>query len=137
MATVKDGLTAFYGQPQDGQGFTRYRVTEQGTLESYTDYGVDILQSSGDTPIEAWWESEISLGESLPEQEQNKVISNVLLKYKAGKSWVETVREYLEKEPVNFICCTNRANTDGLDATYCTKNVVYLSSGEWITSVID
>ena len=43
----------------------------------------------------------------------------------------------LEKEPVNFICCTNRANTDGLDATYCTKNVVYLSSGEWITSVID
>ena len=137
MATVKDGLTAFYGQPKDGQGFTRYRVTEQGTLESYTDYGVDILQSSGDTPIEAWWESEISLGESLAEQEQNKVISNVLLKYKAGKSWVETVREYLEKEPVNFICCTNRANTDGLDATYCTKNVVYLSSGEWITSVID
>ena len=136
MAAVKDSLTAFYGPPKDGVGFTRYKVTNIGSVEDYTDDG-NTLFFPEDNPVNGWWESEVTLENVLPTEIQDKLARRAVLANNGDEDFGEAVREYLGKEPAMRIFCTNGYNVIGIEDRYYTKNVVTLSALTYVKAITD
>ena len=136
MAAVKDSLTAFYGPPKDGVGFTRYKVTNIGSVEDYTDDG-NTLFFPEDNPVNGWWESEVTLENVLPTEIQDKLARSAVLANNGDEDFEEAVREYLGKEPAMRIFCTNGYNVIGIETQYYTKNVVTLSALTYVKAMTD
>ena len=136
MAAVKDSLTAFYGPPKDGVGFTRYKVTNIGSVEDYTDDG-NTLFFPEDNPVNGWWESEVTLENVLTTEIQDKLARRAVLANNGDEDFAEAVREYLGKEPAMRIFCTNGYNVIGIETQYYTKNVVTLSALTYVKAMTD
>jgi len=136
MAAVKDSLTAFYGPPKDGVGFTRYKVTNIGSVEDYTDDG-NTLFFPEDNPVNGWWESEVTLENVLPTEIQDKLARRAVLANNGDEDFADAVREYLRKEPAMLIFCTNGYNVIGIEDHYHTKNVVTLSALTYVKAITD
>ena len=136
MEAIKNNLTAFYTEPTEGNGFTRYRISETGIVESYIDYGVADPDSVGAGSVTAWWESEAKLDSVLGSDIQDKMQKRAVLLHGNDESWADAVWEYLGKEPSAFICCTDSGKTEGLDPAYCTKNIVSFSAYTYTSTII-
>ena len=132
MAVIKNALTEFYIEPKEGNGFTRYRMTDAGTVESYTDYGVVDPNDPGSSAATGWWESPVTLINAIPDKIQERMITRAILLNKHDESMREVVLEYLDKEPAMYICCTDNGNLPDPDSPYCTKNVVFFSALEYM-----
>ena len=134
MAAVKNALTEFYTEPNDGNGFTRYRISDTGVVEAYTDYGIvdpDAVGSSGT----AWWESEVKLDSLTDAFTLEMMQRRAVMSHGHDESFADAVWEYLGKEPSAFICCTDSGITEGLDPNYCTKNIVSFSAYAYISTI--
>ena len=128
MAAIKTAVTEFYTEPVDGDGFTRYRISDTGVVESYTDYGIVDPNAVGTSAVTAWWESEVKLDGILGPDIQGMMQKRYVLLNGNDESWADAVWEYLGREPSAFICCTDSGITEGLDPNYCTKNIVSFSA---------
>ena len=128
MAAIKTAVTEFYTEPVDGDGFTRYRISDTGVVESYTDYGIVDPNAVGTSAVTAWWESEVKLDGILGPDIQEMMQKRYVLLNGNDESWADAVWEYLGREPSAFICCTDSGITEGLDSNYCTKNIVSFSA---------
>ena len=137
MAEVRDDLVAYYGPPKDGVGFTRYKVSDAATVYDYTDYGRKTLFFPEDTPVNAWWESEVTLADSLPESKVDMLAYRAVLLNDHDEAFDKAFREYLEKEPAHFIFCTNGYDLAGNNDPYYTKNVVVLSAVKYVEFTTD
>ena len=82
-------------------------MSDVATVYEYTDYGADTLFFPEDTPVNGWWESEVTLADALPLDVQNKLITKAVLLNKGDEAFGEAVREYLGKEPAMFIAVKN------------------------------
>ena len=136
MAEVKNALTEFYIEPKEGNGFTRYRMTDAGTVESYIDYGIIDPDNPGSSEATAWWESSVTLINVLADNIQEKMLKRAILLNKNDESMREVVLEYLDKEPSMYICCTDNSNLADLNSPYCTRNVVFFNALEYIQIII-
>ena len=135
MAALRDALVTFYGPANEGEGFTRYRMTDKATVEAYTDYGIVPPDALGGAGINAWWQSEVVMANELVESEQNMLAYRAVLMNDHNEAFRDACLEYLKKESVNFICCTDSYDLTGSDNPYCTKNVVYMSAVDIITTL--
>ena len=136
MAAIKTAVTEFYTEPVDGDGFTRYRISDTGVVESYTDYGIVDPNAVGTSAVTAWWESEVKLDGILGPDIQKMMQKRYVLLNGNDESWADAVWEYLGREPSAFICCTDSGITEGLDSNYCTKNIVSFSAYTYISTLI-
>ena len=136
MAAIKTAVTEFYTEPVDGDGFTRYRISDTGVVESYTDYGIVDPNAVGTSAVTAWWESEVELDGILGPDIQKMMQKRYVLLNGNDESWADAVWEYLGREPSAFICCTDSGITEGLDSNYCTKNIVSFSAYTYISTLI-
>ena len=136
MAAIKTAVTEFYTEPVDGDGFTRYRISDTGVVESYTDYGIVDPNAVGTSAVTAWWESEVKLDGILGPDIQEMMQKRYVLLNGNDESWADAVWEYLGREPSAFICCTDSGITEGLDSNYCTKNIVSFSAYTYISTLI-
>ena len=136
MAAIKTAVTEFYTEPVDGDGFTRYRISDTGVVESYTDYGIVDPNAVGTSAVTAWWESEVKLDGILGPDIQEMLQKRYVLLNGNDESWADAVWEYLGREPSAFICCTDSGITEGLDSNYCTKNIVSFSAYTYISTLI-
>ena len=136
MAAIKTAVTEFYTEPVDGDGFTRYRISDTGVVESYTDYGIVDPHAVGTSAVTAWWESEVKLDGILGPDIQEMMQKRYVLLNGNDESWADAVWEYLGREPSAFICCTDSGITEGLDSNYCTKNIVSFSAYTYISTLI-
>ena len=135
MAAIRDDLVTFYGPANDGEGFTRYRMTDTATVEAYTDYGIVLPEALDGAGVNAWWQSEVVMANELVESEQNMLAYRAVLMNDHNEAFRDACLEYLKKESVNFICCTDSYDLTGSDNPYCTKNVVYMSAVDIITTL--
>ena len=136
MAAIKNALTEFYTEPVDGNGFTRYRISDTGVVESYTDYGIVDPNAVGTSAVTAWWESEVKLDGILGPDIQKMMQKRYVILHSNDESWADAVWEYLGREPYAFICCTDSGITEGLDSNYCTRNIVSFSAYTYISTLI-
>ena len=135
MAAIRDDLVTFYGPANDGEGFTRYRMTDTATVEAYTDYGIVLPEALDGAGVNAWWQSEVVMANELAESEQNMLAYRAVLMNDHNEAFRDACLEYLKKESVNFICCTDSYDLTESDNPYCTKNVVYMSAVDIITTL--
>ena len=142
MTGVKDVLVEIYGEPKDGLGFTRYKVS-QGTVESYTDSGTDLAAYEGQsTRMINWWESSAKRADVLPADVMDAMIESGIIDFTGNvvdtsdPSSREAVLECLKKDPAVFLYCTDSSSAGTVGAEHYTKNVVHFDATQYMWQLL-
>jgi len=141
MSAVKDTLLDIYGVPNEGEGFTRYKVSN-GAVEADTDWGYSADFSDEETFVMGWWESAAKRADVLPAKVQETMIESGYLTYYAERldpadpSSRELILEYLENDPAVLLYCTNGSSTGNYGSSYLTKNVVSFNALEYMIQLL-
>ena len=141
MSTVEAALLDLYGTPNEGQGFTRYKVSN-GTVEPYSAWGFT-SSFSGEGPfVMNWWESTAKRADLLPAAVQEAMIESGYLTYymerldPADPSTRDLILEYLNNDPAVLLYCTNGSNAGNVGFQYYTKNEVSFSALDYMIQLL-
>ena len=142
MTIVKDTLVELYGEPKDGLGFTRYKVS-QGKVESYTESGTNLASYEGQsTRMIHWWESTAKRADVLPADVVDAMIENGIIDPTGNvvdisdPSSREAVLECLRKDPAVFLYCTDSSSAGTVGAEHYTKNVVHFDAMQYMWQLL-
>ena len=142
MTIVKDMLVDLYGEPKDGLGFTRYKVS-QGAVESYTDSGTNLAAYEGQsTRMIHWWESTAKRADVLPADVVDAMIESGIIDLTGNAfdtsdpSSREAALEYLKKDPAVFLYCTDSSSAGTVGVDHYTKNVVHFDAMEYMWQLL-
>ena len=136
MAAVKEELIALYGAPNEGLGFTRYRI-RNGEIEEYVDPGFTSNFVDVDEPVFGWWQSETKRAGVLSEEIVDRMVASAIVDTSglgtgldpADPASRDVILDYLNKESATLLCCSNnKISRNAMLPQYTTPYAVYFDA---------
>lgn len=136
MAAVKEELIALYGAPNEGLGFTRYRIYK-GEIEEYVDPGFTSNFVDVDEPVFGWWQSETKRAGVLSEEIVDRMVASAIVDTSglgtgldpADPASQDVILDYLNKESATLLCCSNnKVSKNVMLPQYTTPYAVYFDA---------
>ena len=136
MAAVKEELIALYGAPNEGLGFTRYRIYK-GEIEEYVDPGFTSNFVDVDEPVFGWWQSETKRAGVLSEEIVDRMVASAIVDTSglgtgldpADPTSRDVILDYLNKESATLLCCSNnKISRNVMLPQYTTPYAVYFDA---------
>ena len=136
MAAVKEELIALYGAPNEGLGFTRYRIYK-GEIEEYVDPGFTSNFVDVDEPVFGWWQSETKRVGVLSEEIVDRMVASAIVDTSglgtgldpADPASRDVILDYLNKESATLLCCSNnKISRNVMLPQYTTPYAVYFDA---------
>ena len=136
MAAVKEELIALYGAPNEGLGFTRYRIYK-GEIEEYVDPGFTSNFVDVDEPVFGWWQSETKRAGVLSEEIVDRMVASAIVDTSglgtgldpADPASRDVILDYLNKESATLLCCSNnKISRNVMLPQYTTPYAVYFDA---------
>ena len=136
MAAVKEELIALYGAPNEGLGFTRYRIL-RGEIEEYVDPGFTSNFVDVDEPVFGWWQSETKRAGVLSEEIVDRMVASGIVDTSglgtgldpADPASRDVILDYLNKESATLLCCSNnKISRNVMLPQYTTSYAVYFDA---------
>ena len=136
MAAVKEELIALYGAPNEGLGFTRYRIYK-GEIEEYVDPGFTSNFVDVDEPVFGWWQSETKRAGVLSKEIVDRMVASAIVDTSglgtgldpADPASRDVILDYLNKESATLLCCSNnKISRNVMLPQYTTPYAVYFDA---------
>ena len=136
MAAVKEELIALYGAPNEGLGFTRYRIYK-GEIEEYVDPGFTSNFVDVDEPVFGWWQSETKRAGVLSKEIVDRMVASAIVDTSglgtgldpADPTSRDVILDYLNKESATLLCCSNnKISRNVMLPQYTTPYAVYFDA---------